>query len=107
MSPSDVQCGGISAMPIRDHIIQLVRGNDLAQAEAADAMEEMMTGAATPAQIAAFLTALHLKGETEAEIAGMAQVMREKATPVRLSQSMATGPPRAPAARLMCSRVLA
>ena len=69
-------------MPIRDHIIQLVRGNDLAQAEAADAMEEMMTGAATPAQIAAFLTALHLKGETEAEIAGMAQVMREKATPV-------------------------
>ncbi|MDQ2999113.1 MAG: anthranilate phosphoribosyltransferase [Chloroflexota bacterium] len=69
-------------MSIRDHIIQLVRGNDLAQAEAADAMEEIMTGAATPAQIAAFLTALHLKGETEAEIAGMAQVMREKATPV-------------------------
>src|ERR687883_1422085 len=69
-------------MPIRDHIIQLARGNDLAQAEAADAMEEMMTGTATPAQIAAFLTALHLKGETEAEIAGMAQVMRDKATPV-------------------------
>jgi anthranilate phosphoribosyltransferase len=69
-------------MPIRDHIIQLARGNDLSQAEAADAMEEMMTGTATPAQIAAFLTALHLKGETEAEIAGMAQVMREKATPV-------------------------
>jgi len=69
-------------MSIRDQIIQLVRGNDLMQAEAADAMEEIMTGAATPAQIAAFLTALHLKGETEAEIAGMAQVMREKATPV-------------------------
>jgi anthranilate phosphoribosyltransferase len=69
-------------MAIRDQIIQLVRGNDLTQAEAAEAMEEIMTGAATPAQIAAFLTALHLKGETEAEIAGMAQVMREKATPV-------------------------
>src|SRR5215211_8431841 len=69
-------------MPIRDQIIQIVRGNDLSQAEAADAMEDMMTGTATPAQIAAFLTALHLKGETEAEIAGMAQVMREKATPV-------------------------
>src|SRR5215216_965215 len=69
-------------MSIREQIIQLARGNDLAQAEAADAMEEIMTGAATPAQIAAFLTALHLKGETEAEIAGMAQVMREKATPV-------------------------
>ena len=69
-------------MTIRDQIIQIVRGNDLSQAEAAAAMEEIMTGAATPAQIAAFLTALHLKGETEAEIAGMAQVMREKATPV-------------------------
>jgi anthranilate phosphoribosyltransferase len=69
-------------MPIRDQIIQLVRGNDLAQAEAAEAMEEIMSGTATPAQIAAFLTALHLKGETEAEIAGMAQVMRDKATPV-------------------------
>src|SRR5580765_4087550 len=69
-------------MSIRDQIIQLVRGQDLAQAEAAEAMEEIMTGAATPAQIAAFLTALHVKGETEAEIAGMAQVMRDKATPV-------------------------
>ncbi|MBK9942231.1 MAG: anthranilate phosphoribosyltransferase [Kouleothrix sp.] len=69
-------------MPIRDAIIQVVRGGDLSQAEAAAAMEEIMTGVATPAQIAALLTALHLKGETEAEIAGMAQVMREKATPV-------------------------
>jgi anthranilate phosphoribosyltransferase len=69
-------------MSIRDQIIQLVRGSDLSQAEAADSMEEIMTGTATQAQIAAFLTALHLKGETEAEIAGMAQVMREKATPV-------------------------
>lgn len=69
-------------MSIRDHIIQLVRGNDLSQEQAAEAMEEIMTGVATPAQIASFLTALHIKGETEAEIAGMAQVMREKATHV-------------------------
>jgi anthranilate phosphoribosyltransferase len=69
-------------MPIRDYIIQLTRGKDLSQAQAAEAMEEIMTGVATPAQIAAFLTALHLKGETEAEIAGMAEVMREKSTPV-------------------------
>lgn len=66
-------------MPIRDQIIALVRGRDLTEAQAAEAMEEIMTGVATPAQIAAFLTALHLKGETEAEIAGMARVMREKA----------------------------
>ena len=69
-------------MPIRDSIIQVTRGNDLSQEQAAEAMEEMMTGVASPAQIAAFLTALHLKGETEAEIAGMAEVMREKATHV-------------------------
>jgi anthranilate phosphoribosyltransferase len=67
---------------IRDAIIALVAGRDLSQAQAASAMEEIMTGEATPAQIGAFLTALHLKGETDAEIAGMAEVMRLKATPV-------------------------
>lgn len=69
-------------MPIRDQIIQLVRGRDLSEDQAAEAMEEIMTGVATPAQVAALLTALHLKGETDAEIAGMARVMREKAVPV-------------------------
>lgn len=65
-------------MAIRDQIIQLSRGADLSQEQAGAAMEEIMTGEATPAQIAAFLTALHLKGETDAEIAGMAEVMRQK-----------------------------
>ncbi|KAB8142913.1 anthranilate phosphoribosyltransferase [Chloroflexia bacterium SDU3-3] len=69
-------------MPIRDSIIAVARGTHLTQEQAADVMEEIMTGVATPAQVAAFLTALHLKGETEAEIAGMAEVMRAKAVPV-------------------------
>lgn len=69
-------------MNIRDAIIAVVAGRDLTQAEAASVMEEIMTGEGTPAQIGAFLTALHLKGETDAEIAGMAEVMRLKATPV-------------------------
>ncbi|EFO81470.1 anthranilate phosphoribosyltransferase [Oscillochloris trichoides DG-6] len=69
-------------MNIRDAIITVVGGKDLSQAEAAMVMEEIMTGVATPAQIGAFLTALHLKGETDAEIAGMAEVMRAKATHV-------------------------
>ncbi|GAB4424647.1 MAG: anthranilate phosphoribosyltransferase [Chloroflexi bacterium OHK40] len=69
-------------MNIRDAIIAVVGRRDLSQAEAAMVMEEIMTGEATPAQIGAFLTALHLKGETDAEIAGMAEVMRLKATPV-------------------------
>jgi anthranilate phosphoribosyltransferase len=67
---------------IRDAIIAVVGGRELSQAEAASVMEEIMTGEATPAQIGAFLTALHLRGESDAEIAGMAEVMRQKATPV-------------------------
>jgi anthranilate phosphoribosyltransferase len=67
---------------IRDAIIAISRGGDLEQTEAAQVMEQIMTGDATPAQIAAFLTALHVKGETDAEIAGMAEVMRAKAVEV-------------------------
>jgi anthranilate phosphoribosyltransferase len=66
-------------MAIRDAIIAVVGKRDLSQEEAAACMEEIMSGEATPAQVAAFLTALHLKGETDSEIAGMAGVMREKA----------------------------
>lgn len=69
-------------MNIREAIIAVAGRRDLSQAAAAMVMEEIMTGTATPAQIGAFLTALHLKGETDAEIAGMAEVMRLKATPV-------------------------
>ncbi len=69
-------------MQIQDAIKAVVAGRDLAQADAAAVMELIMTGEATAAQIAAFLTALHLKGETDQEIAGMALVMREKAVPV-------------------------
>ena len=63
---------------IREAIIKAGEGRDLSQSEAAAAMEEMMTGEATSAQVAAFLTALKMKGECVDEIAGMATVMREK-----------------------------
>ncbi|NJM05194.1 anthranilate phosphoribosyltransferase [Candidatus Gracilibacteria bacterium] len=69
-------------MTIREAIAALVEGQQLSQAEAAAVMEEIMSGIATAAQISAFLTALRLKGESDAEIAGMAEVMRQKATPV-------------------------
>ena len=62
---------------IREAIEDLVGGQSLSMAQAGRAMGEIMDGEATPAQIAAFVTALRLKGETADEIAGMARVMRE------------------------------
>lgn len=70
---------------IKEAIGRLVEGESLSMREAAEVMEEIMTGAATPAQFAAFVTALRIKGETVEEIAGLASVMRAKATPVRVA----------------------
>ncbi|MCH7786259.1 MAG: anthranilate phosphoribosyltransferase [Chloroflexi bacterium] len=69
---------------IREAIEELVAGNSLSTEQAAEAMNEIMSGEATPAQFGAFVTALRLKGETPDEIAGMAQVMREKALRVNV-----------------------
>jgi len=63
---------------IREAIARAVSGHDLSEEEMIGAVEEMMTGEATPSQVAALLTALRMKGESVAEIAGMARVMREK-----------------------------
>ena len=63
-------------------IKKLSRGEDLSLDESREAMGLIMGGEATPAQIAAFLTALSVKGPTPDEIAGAAMVMREKATKV-------------------------
>ena len=63
---------------IQEAIESLVAGNSLSTEEAAFAMNEIMSGQATPAQFGAFVTALRLKGETAEEVAGMAEVMREK-----------------------------
>ncbi len=69
---------------IREAISTVVSGRSLSQEEASAVMREIMEGQATPAQLGAFLTALHLKGETPPEIAGMASVMREKALRVNV-----------------------
>ena len=69
-------------MHIRDAIIAVTNRVDLTQDDAAAVMEQMMNGEASPAQIAALLTALHFKTETDAEIAGMASVMRAKSVAV-------------------------
>ncbi|HEX2514720.1 MAG TPA: anthranilate phosphoribosyltransferase [Chloroflexota bacterium] len=68
---------------ITEAIAKLVEGESLTQAEAAATMADIMEERATAAQFGAFVTALRLKGETAEEIAGMAQVMREKALRVQ------------------------
>ncbi|MGO8946670.1 MAG: anthranilate phosphoribosyltransferase [Ktedonobacterales bacterium] len=71
---------------IREAIAELVAGAALSEYEAVGAMEEIMTGAATPAQVGSFLTALRIKGETVDEVAGLAQVMRDQALHVSLPE---------------------
>jgi anthranilate phosphoribosyltransferase len=68
---------------IQELIKKLVSGNNLSPEEAAFAMDEMMNGSATHSQIAAFLTALAIKGETADEILGLARVMRTKAERIK------------------------
>ena len=77
---------------IREAISHIAAGAALNEDEAAVVMEEIMTGSATPAQMAAFLTALRLRpgGETVEEIAGMARIMREKAVQVHLDAKVLT-----------------
>jgi len=66
------------------YIQKLARGEHLTLEESEGAMREIMEGRATPAQIAAYLTALAIKGPTPDEIAGAALVMREKATRIEV-----------------------
>ncbi|MBI3964155.1 MAG: anthranilate phosphoribosyltransferase, partial [Chloroflexi bacterium] len=72
-------------MVIKEAITKLVDGESLEQAEAAKVMEELMEGEATPAQFAAFATALRMKGETVEEMTGLASVMRAHALHVPTS----------------------
>jgi anthranilate phosphoribosyltransferase len=60
-------------------ISALIAGEDLSRPDAAWAMEQVMTGAATGAQLAGFLVALRSKGETIDELAGLVDVMLEHA----------------------------
>lgn len=66
-------------MSIQYALGKVAKRENLTQAEAEAAMDEIMSGAATPAQIGGYLMALRLKGETVDEIAGSALAMRRAA----------------------------
>ena len=65
-------------------LARLSRRESLSEAEAAETMGVVFAGEATPAQIGAFLTLLHAKGETAEEVTGLARAMVDAAVPCPL-----------------------
>ncbi len=64
---------------MKDILKKLTSGQDLTREEAKRANDILLSGEATQSQIGCFLTALRMKGETPAEIAGLAMALMEKA----------------------------
>jgi len=73
---------------LKEAILKVVQRQDLTAEEMTAAMEAIMGGEATDAQIAAFITALRMKGETVTEITAAARVMRAKATRIPLGDNL-------------------
>ena len=69
---------------IKSAIADVVAGRDLSEEQARAVMTAIMEDEVTPAQLAALVTALRIKGETVDEVAGFAGVMRDKAVPVQV-----------------------
>lgn len=72
-------------MDIKSAIAHVVARQHLSLLQMQEVMRSIMTGECTPAQIAGFLVALRMKGESLDEIEGAVRVMRELCTPVVLS----------------------
>ncbi len=73
---------------IRETIAKLVAREDISRDDAYRTMLEIMNGEATESQIAGFLVALRMKGETVDEIVGSAMAMREKADKLRIDKDV-------------------
>lgn len=67
---------------MKEYIAKAAEGQNLTEEEAKAAMKLMLEGEATQAQIAAFLTAMRMKGETLDELVGLASVLRDKAATI-------------------------
>ena len=77
-------------MSLLVHLIRLIDEQDLSAGEAEAAMQTVLRGEASHAQIAAFLIALKMKGETVDELVGFARAMRRMAVPVNPELNGAT-----------------
>lgn len=73
---------------IKKAIARVVERENLTEPEMIEVMDQIMSGETTPAQTAAFITALRMKGETVDEITGAARVMRDRATHIRVGRNV-------------------
>ncbi len=71
---------------IAEAIHKILDGQNLSAEESCIVTDEIMSGLASPVQIASYLTCLRMKGETVEEITGSARMMRDKATPIPHNQ---------------------
>jgi anthranilate phosphoribosyltransferase len=69
-------------------LTKLVRCESLSEAEASAAFETIMRGDATPVQIAGFIVALRMKGETVDELTGFARTARQMSTPIAIEADL-------------------
>ncbi|MBE7434953.1 MAG: anthranilate phosphoribosyltransferase [Anaerolineales bacterium] len=83
LNPAPVSKGDLSML--KPFIAKTINRADLTDTEAEEAMTIIMTGQATQAQIGSYLTALRMKGETIAEIAGSVRAMRSVSVKVKLN----------------------
>lgn len=74
------------ALEIKPLLQKLAAGNSLGEHEMEAALEAMADGAASPAQMAAFLMALRVRGETRGELTGAARFLRDRMTPVEVPE---------------------
>ncbi|QJW48245.1 anthranilate phosphoribosyltransferase [bacterium BFN5] len=72
---------------LKEYLHQVLSGQHLTRQQAGEAMNVIMSGQASEAQIGSFLTALKLKGETSSEITGFAETMRSHAERIVCRQS--------------------
>jgi anthranilate phosphoribosyltransferase len=73
---------------VLDAIAKLVRCENLTEEEAARTFEVIISGDATPSQIAGFIIALRIKGETVDELTGFARTARSVATPIEIDGAL-------------------
>jgi anthranilate phosphoribosyltransferase len=73
---------------IKEAIYKAANHIDLAESDMMGVMDDVMEGKATPTQIASFITALRMKGETVDEVTGAARIMRKKAVRIDAQSSI-------------------